>query len=145
MGKSILIYVAGPYRSISHPELGFFAVSDNIKYAEQTAFNAVNALSKYNVYPLTPHLNTAHFERYTQVPEDMYWLDGTMAMMEQCDAVLLVDHPALDSSMGTAAEIGRAKRLGMPVCKTVEELEACIASKTAQDGAIEYFIPRVHY
>lgn len=145
MKKNILIYIAGPYRSISHPSLGFFSVSDNIKRAEQTAINAVNALSKYGVYPLTPHLNTAHFERYTQVPEDMYWLDGTMAMMEQCDAVLLADHPALDMSQGTADEVKRAQELGMPVCRTVAELEDCIASKVAQDGSFEYHIPRVFY
>lgn len=53
---------------------------------------------------------------------DEYWLEGTMEMMERCDAVLLVSPSAADTSEGTRAEVTRAHELGIPVFATMAEL-----------------------
>lgn len=116
-----LVYVAGPYRS--DVEGG---VKANIAKAQVMGLAIATSGHKWGLFPVIPHMNTAHFEdhafRVTQMSggfvepvPDKYWLDGTMKLMEQCDAVLLTHPLAGLTSKGTRAEIKRAIELGIPV------------------------------
>ncbi|KAB0549761.1 DUF1937 family protein [Pseudomonas argentinensis] len=98
-----LIYVAGPYRG---PDRA--AIVRNIAGARAVAIHA----AEQGWFPVCPHLNTAHMEEDLPFPDD-YWLAGTMLLMEQCAAVVLV--PGWQNSTGTLAEVARAKQLGIPV------------------------------
>lgn len=116
-----LVYIAGPYRAKDKS-----GVTSNIKKAQTMALTVATSGHKYGAFPVCPHMNTAHFEDHSfavtqmsggfvpPVPDE-YWLNGTMALMEQCDAVLLVHPHAGTYSEGTRAEILRAIELGIPV------------------------------
>lgn len=103
-----LIYVAGPYRAKTP-----YAMLLNIQraqYAAMEVWETGNAA-------LCPHLNSAFFDGLV---DDKNFLDGTMMMMERCDAVLVME--GYDSSEGTKAEINYAKELAIPVFSSLEEL-----------------------
>lgn len=114
-----LVYIAGSYRA-----KGDATVAVNIERAKRRAVEVCEKLGHSNWFPLTPHLNTAHFEDQSALAgvPDEYWLDGTMQLMACCDAVLLVDVGSAATSSGTRAEIREAMRLGTPVFATIEEL-----------------------
>ncbi|QPB11434.1 nucleoside 2-deoxyribosyltransferase [Providencia phage Kokobel1] len=116
-----LVYVAGPYRS---EKVG--GVGANISKAQLMGLTIATSGHKYNLFPVIPHMNTAHFETHAfrvvemsggfiEPIDDNYWLQGTMALMEKCDAVLLTHPRAGAVSSGTKAEILRAIELGIPV------------------------------
>lgn len=116
-----LVYVAGPYRS--NVEGG---VKSNIAKAQLMGLTIATSGHKLGLFPVIPHMNTANFETHAfRVTEmsggfvepvpDEYWLHGTMALMEKCDAVLLTHPHAGTVSSGTRAEILRAIELGIPV------------------------------
>lgn len=116
-----LIYVAGPYRSDVKG-----GVNANIQKAQLMGLTVATSGHTMGLFPVIPHMNTANFEthafRVTQMSggfvepvPDKYWLDGTMKLMEQCDAVVLTDPLAGIKSKGTRAEILRAIELGIPV------------------------------
>lgn len=114
-----LVYIAGSYRA-----KGDATVAGNIERAKRRAVEVCEKLGDSDWFPLTPHLNTAHFEDQSALTgiSDEYWLDGTMQLMACCDAVLLVDAKSTTASSGTRAEIAEAVRLGTPVFGTIEEL-----------------------
>lgn len=113
-----LVYIAGAYRAKAGR-----TVEQNIADATQQAVNVCWLPQLAAWYPVTPHLNTAHFEDklLLQEVEDEYWLNGTMEMMRRCDAVLLIKPDAAEHSTGTAAEVATAKALGIPVFRTLTE------------------------
>lgn len=94
----------------------------NIRNAEVTAVNLVNALGRYGLFPVVPHLNTRDFENQVEQNDDQYFLDGTMAMLERCDAVLLTMPNADEVSSGTKAEVHRAHQLGIQVYRSFDSL-----------------------
>ena len=96
-----LIYLAGPYR-------GDMAI-DLIKL-------------DLDCFPVTPHLNTAFFERDLPDVDDEIWLTGTLELMKKCDAVLLISSDA-HTSKGTLKEVKTAGELNIPVYFTLGELE----------------------
>ncbi|MGV8921617.1 MAG: DUF1937 family protein [Pseudomonas sp.] len=106
-----IIYVAGPYRAATH-EL----VAANIAAARQVAVLTAHL----GWFPICPHTNTAHFEVDLEDKGDDFWLAGTMALMERCDAVVLV--PGWRYSSGTLAEIHRAREMGLPIFTSAEGL-----------------------
>lgn len=118
-----LVYIAGPYRPIEPVDgANGYTVMDNILYAKNTALSLITRAGLGGFFPLTPHLNTAQFEVDVPFVNDEYWLKGTLDMMKRCDAVLVVDHPALGRSSGTRFEVETAMALGIPVFGTIEEL-----------------------
>lgn len=123
-----LIYIAGPYRQWQDDEGTVSTIAHNIMDAREVAAEFVRRLQGKGFFPVTPHLNTAHFERLTglDVVEDAYWLDGTAELLKRCDAVLMTRVDAAKVSSGTANEILLALKLGKPVYRTLEELESCI-------------------
>lgn len=117
-----LIYIAGPYRPYTCADGTWVGTSMNIRNAEVTAVNLVNELGHLGLFPVVPHLNTRGFEGQVKKNSDQYFLDGTMAMLERCDAVLLTIPNADEVSSGTKAEVHRAYQLGIQVYRSFDAL-----------------------
>lgn len=126
-----LIYIAGPYRPYTCADGTWVGTPMNIRNAEVTAVNLVNALGPYGLFPVVPHLNTRDFENQVEQNDDQYFLDGTMAMLERCDAVLLTMPNADEVSSGTKAEVHRAYQLGIQVYRSFDSLR-----RAAQENQI---------
>lgn len=105
-----LLYIAGRYRGRTRE-----AVESNISAARFMGRLA----TERNWMPVIPHLNTADFEHSTD-KDDQFWLDGTLTLMQKCDAVLMV--PGWKESSGATTEHNLAKRMGIPIFYTFEEL-----------------------
>ncbi|AYJ72823.1 TPA: hypothetical protein MCR44_003810 [Klebsiella pneumoniae] len=117
-----LIYIAGPYRPYTCADGTWVGTPMNIRNAEVTAVNLVNELGHLGLFPVVPHLNTRDFENQVKQNDDQYFLDGTMAMLERCDAVLLTMPNADEVSSGTKAEVHRAHQLGIQVYRSFDSL-----------------------
>lgn len=117
-----LIYIAGPYRPYTCADGTWVGTQMNIRNAEVTAVNLVNELGHLGLFPVVPHLNTRGFEGQVKKNSDQYFLDGTMAMLERCDAVLLTMPNADVVSVGTKAEVHRAHQLGIQVYRSFDSL-----------------------
>lgn len=117
-----LIYIAGPYRPYTCADGMWVGTSMNIRNAEVTAVHLVNELGHLGLFPVVPHLNTRDFESQVKKNSDQYFLDGTMAMLERCDAVLLTMPNADEVSSGTKAEVHRAHQLGIQVYRSFDAL-----------------------
>lgn len=126
-----LIYIAGPYRPYTCADGTWVGTSMNIRNAEVTAVNLVNELGHLGLFPVVPHLNTRDFENQVKQNNDQYFLDGTMAMLERCDAVLLTMTDADVVSVGTKAEVHRAHQLGIQVYRSFDALR-----RAAQENQI---------
>lgn len=126
-----LIYIAGPYRPYTCADGTWVGTSMNIRNAEVTAVNLVNELGHLGLFPVVPHLNTRDFENQVEQNDDQYFLDGTMAMLERCDAVLLTMPNADEVSSGTKAEVHRAYQLGIQVYRSFDSLR-----RAAQENQI---------
>lgn len=96
-----LVYVAGAYRAPTP-----WGVQQNINAAAAIAAKVHAA----GMFAVCPHLNSAHMEG---VADDAHFLNGTMALMRVCHAVILVSN--WRSSAGALAEVAEAMRLGIPV------------------------------
>ena len=96
-----VVYVAGPYRGANAWE-----IECNIHNAEILALEvwAMGAAA------LCPHANTRYFQN---VLPDEVWLDGDLAMLAKCDALITTDE--WTRSVGAATEVGFAHKLGIPV------------------------------
>lgn len=126
-----LIYIAGPYRPYTCADGTWVGTPMNIRNAEVTAVNLVNALGRYGLFPVVPHLNTRDFENQVDQNDDQYFLDGTMALLERCDAVLLTMPNADEVSSGTKAEVHRSYQLGIQVYRSFDALR-----RAAQENQI---------
>lgn len=122
-----LIYIAGPYRPYTCADGTWVGTPMNIRNAEVTAVNLVNELGHLGLFPVVPHLNTRDFENQVEQNDDQYFLDGTMALLERCDAVLLTMPNADVISIGTKAEVHRAYQLGIQVYRSFESLHRAAA------------------
>lgn len=117
-----LIYIAGPYRPYTNAYGALVDTAHNISIAELTAVHLVDTLGHLGLFPVVPHLNTRDFENQVKQNNDQYFLDGTMAMLERCDAVLLTMPNADEVSSGTKAEVHRAHQLGIQVYRSFDAL-----------------------
>lgn len=126
-----LIYIAGPYRPYTNAHGALVDTAHNISIAEMTAVHLVDALGHLGLFPVVPHLNTRDFENQVKQNNDQYFLDGTMAMLERCDAVLLTMPNADEVSSGTKAEVHRAYQLGIQVYRSFDSLR-----RAAQENQI---------
>lgn len=111
-----LIYVAGPYRAATRDD-----IARNIDAARVVGISA----AAIGWFPVIPHANTAHMELDLPDLGDEFWLRGTLAIMERCDAVVLV--PGWQNSAGTLGEIARADELRIPVFRTLDTLPTACA------------------
>lgn len=141
MKNTYLIYIAGPYTPVTHDVNGHaqphFPVAYNVRLAAETAHAVVGSFAQAGIFPVTPHMNTAFFEEtHPDVPAE-YWLDGTRELMLKCDAVLLINHPALDTSAGTRAEVVAALNANIPVYTSIEEVAANFTCHPGKEFAFE--------
>lgn len=99
----MIVYIAGPYRSDT-PE----GIEKNIVHARDVA---IEVWQSGNI-AITPHLNTYHFEKDADLPDEIY-LDGDLDILTRCDAILML----LDwkKSAGASVEMLYAKDQGIPI------------------------------
>lgn len=108
-----LLYIAGPYRAST-------IKARDIHIAQAEAAGMMLLKRKNGWFPMIPHTNTGRFEdAIPEVGDDVY-LQGTLEMMRRSDAVLLLN--GYEHSSGTAGEISEAKRLGLPIYKSLIEV-----------------------
>jgi hypothetical protein len=119
VGAVILVYVAGRFTAADRA-----GVERNIKAAEDVAIEVARA----GHMPVCPHSNTSRPE-FEDVQGYEFWIAGTMALMERCDALVTV--PGWEASKGARGEASRMLQLGRPVAHSVEEL----LSMLPRDGA----------
>lgn len=105
-----VVYVAGPFRAPNN-----FLIQCNIERARDMALDVWKA----GFSCLCPHLNTGL--AFQGVLPDEAWLDGDLAMLRRCDAVVMT--PYWESSSGAKAERDLAKSLGIPVFEDVFEMQ----------------------
>jgi hypothetical protein len=98
-----LVYVAGPY-SDPNP----FYIASNIRRAEEASIRLVR--EGYDV--ITPHKNTAGYEKYADIGYD-YWLEMCLNILARCDVLYVMKGSEL--SKGVAKEIVFAHQCGIPV------------------------------
>ena len=79
-GNKRLIFVSGPYRAKTEEER-----VENIYHAMRIACR----LWELGFFVLAPHLNTAHFENFTNLDESV-WLEGGLEMLSRCDCVFML-------------------------------------------------------
>jgi hypothetical protein len=97
-----LIYIAGPYRD----KRGEWFVKQNIENAEEAAL----FVWKNGGVALCPHKNTSGFGG---AADDNVWLEGDLALLSRCDAVLMVE--GWEKSGGARAERDFAINSDIPV------------------------------
>lgn len=114
------IYIAGPYSGPNKE-----VIKLNIQAAKYYAYSIIK--HKPGWFPVTPHLNTAEFDDLLPDTTQEFWLEGTMKLMESCDAIVVMT--GYKHSKGTAGEIERAAELKMPIYYSIEEIP-CHNSRT---------------
>jgi nucleoside 2-deoxyribosyltransferase len=103
-----VVYVAGPFRGKSH-----WDIAENIRNAERLALD----VWRLGAAALCPHANTAHFQ---DAAPDHVWLDGDLAMLDKCDAIIMT--PDWRRSSGATAEHEHALANGIPSFYDVDTL-----------------------
>jgi nucleoside 2-deoxyribosyltransferase len=116
-----VIYVAGKFRGPSH-----WHIAENIRAAERVALD----VWRLGAAALCPHANTAHFQ---DAAPDRVWLDGDLAMLDRCDALVTVDN--WTDSVGAKVEVSHAIAKGIPVFHSIGTLAAWLGQADQGDGA----------
>jgi len=101
-GKN-LIYVCGPYRNTSEEKK-----KENIWHALRVSVR----LWELGFFVICPHLNTANFEFYTNLDNNV-WLDGGLEMLRRCDCVFILK--GFETSPGSLKECELAQKLGKDI------------------------------
>lgn len=92
-----LVYVAAPYRG---------EIPRNVRLAVVTGGMLRDSLGIVDIVPHRSMLDDMYAPK-----ADQYWLDTTMDLMRECDAVYRMQ----GASVGADAEVAEAGRLGIPV------------------------------
>lgn len=121
--KIVIVMIVGPYYSEDYNE-----ITENIHLAEKYAIKLWNL--GFAVF--TPHLNTAHFEVKTKVPEEFYQAFDREVIrnLAHCGFVL----PGWQKSKGSRREVKLFQKLGKPVFEDEESI--C----NWRDGKEEYHV-----
>lgn len=117
-GPMKVVYVAGPFRCASKHVEGqqdCWGIQQNVMRAMELGLEVWRA----GAAALIPHANTMFFQN--AAPDDV-WLDGDLAMLAKCDAVLMT----LDwqRSTGARAEHEFAKQRGIVVLYSIGQLKS---------------------
>src|SRR5262245_24540181 len=116
----IVVYIAGPYRAATE-----YQVLQNIRRAEEVALRVWKA----GAACICPHKNTAFFGG---AADDSVWLEGDLAIISRCDAVVCV--PGWQASAGARGEVELARELSIPVFETIEGLESWLSRGPEANG-----------
>jgi nucleoside 2-deoxyribosyltransferase len=96
----LVLYLAGPYRGDTEKNI-------------QNARKEAKLLWEAGYFVITPHLNTQHFEKDCDAPEEVY-LEGYIEIMKRCDGVALITED-YSHSAGTVEEVKIANENSLPV------------------------------
>jgi len=102
--KKIIVYIAAPYTLPS--------ICNNVRIAISVA----NELMNEGYMPFCPHL--FHFQNISHTRPEREWLEIDKEWLKVCDVVLRLK----GKSKGADAEVALAKKLGIPVVRTIEQL-----------------------
>ena len=110
-----LIYVAGPLRGPDN-----WAVETNIRAAEAVA----RSVAEMGGMPVVPHTMTRF---WGCVASEDFWLQGTLRLLEVCDAMVLV--PGWETSAGTRSEVAAFQEWGRGdrIFETIDQLRGYLA------------------
>ena len=114
----MIVYIAGPYRGVSHDRHSYEAIAKNIATATAAAAWCAN----HGIGYFCPHMNSAHMELLAPDVDPSFWLEMDLMFLEHCDAVLLL--PNWRASKGTVAEVQAAREKGLPIFKSREALSS---------------------
>lgn len=104
MNKIETVYIASPY-SIGDKE-----------HNVAVSLDMADELARYGYYPFTPLLS--HFWHLQHKHEYDFWLNQCLTWVRRCDALIRIP----GTSKGADIEIEHAKKLGIPVFYSIEEL-----------------------
>lgn len=115
-----VVYIAGPYRAPNAWE-----IEENIRRAEALALDVWRA----GAAAVCPHTNTRFFQG--AAPDDV-WLNGDLAILAKCDAVLMTK----DWHLSTGASIERAKAVAwkIPVLYSLLDLDHWLLARQREIG-----------
>ena len=102
-GDGRIVYVAGPYKAETEEKK-----CENIWHAIKVAVR----LWELNWVVFSPILNSAHFEIYSSLPEEVY-LEGDLKFLEFCSAIMLLK--GWEQSKGAKRELEVATERGMDI------------------------------
>lgn len=94
-----VIYVAGRYRGKTDYEQ-----AENIYHAQRVALR----LWELGWVVLCPHLNTANFNWYSDLPDGV-WINGGLELLKRCDCIIMLK--GYETSKGAMAELELARQL----------------------------------
>ena len=103
MGDGKLIYVAGRYRVKADS-----SQAENILHAQRVALR----LWELGYVVFTPHLNTANFNWYSSLPDEV-WLNGGLKFLELCQAIIMLK--GFEESEGAKRELEVAIGKGLEI------------------------------
>lgn len=109
--KQLKVYVAGPYTK------GDVAV--NVR----NAIGVADMLMGHGYIPYVPHLT--HFWHMLHPRAYMEWMDLDCEWLKVCDVIWVMP----GDSIGTDTEVAYAKKIGIPVVRTMEQLEELASLK----------------
>lgn len=110
-----LVYVAGPYSATTVK-----GRSKNIKAAWKVGCQ----VATLGVYPVVPHMNTAHMDK---LQDWQWWIDATLELMLRCNAVLMIE--GWEASKGARGEEAMAKKVGIPVFYNISDLTSWVVER----------------
>jgi hypothetical protein len=113
-----VVYVAAPFRG---PHA--WAIESNVRIAEQAGFE----VAKLGAMPLIPHTNTRFFHGALS---DQFWLDGTLALMYKCDAVLFTGD--WEKSSGCREEHRQCQLRGIPIFYSLDDLQVWLGLSSGE-------------
>lgn len=108
--RKFRVYVAGPMAS--DPEAGTYR-----------AIDAAEEVFKLGAVPYVPHLNYFYQKRYPHERE--FWLAYDNEFLAVCDGLLRLP----GESAGSDAEVKLARKLGLPVFRSTQELADYLARR----------------
>jgi hypothetical protein len=115
-----VVYVAGPFRCASKHVPG-----QQDSWGIQTNVMAAMAIGlevwRMGAAAMIPHANTMFFQN---AAPDHVWLDGDLAMLAKCDAVIMTSD--WQRSSGARAEHEFAKERGIPVFYDADSLRGWV-------------------
>lgn len=117
----LVVYIAGPYRAKPNAA-NQWQQEQNIRRAEEVA----HRVWEMGAAALCPHGNSRFFQG--SLP-DSVWLDGDLAMLNKCDAVLMI--AGWEESAGAIAEQQFALDHGIPVFYAESELAEFLTDAAA--------------
>lgn len=112
-----VVYVAGPFRSASAYVPGqqdCWGIQQNVMRAMELALE----VWRLGAAAVTPHANTMF---YQNAAPDNVWLDGDIAILDKCDAMIMT--PDWRRSSGACNEEAHARGKGIPVFYDLVQLE----------------------